>query len=75
MQDLVRHVHFKDAMQASNGEMVYTEKGQIDWAGQIKALKLDQYQGYISVETHIRPKVSSAKAATDRLKGLISSAG
>ncbi|MCC7164250.1 MAG: sugar phosphate isomerase/epimerase [Anaerolineae bacterium] len=69
----VRHVHFKDAV-SSGGSLRYAVEGEIDWQGQIDALNQDGYAGFISVETHMRPKVTSAQAATRRLRQLVSSA-
>ncbi|MGA9398565.1 MAG: sugar phosphate isomerase/epimerase family protein [Anaerolineaceae bacterium] len=67
----VKHVHFKDAIRNKQGGYEYSVDGGINWAGQICALKADGYQGYISVETHLRPKVAVAKAALERLSNLI----
>ena len=41
------------------GTAEYVAKGEIDWAGQMRALAADGYDGFISVETHLRPKVGS----------------
>jgi sugar phosphate isomerase/epimerase len=71
VRNLVQHVHFKDARRSEAGEVEFTGKGQVDWAGQIKALVDDGYSGYISIETHIRPKVAEARAALNRLQDLI----
>lgn len=71
VRGLVRHVHFKDALRDTAGRPHYVAEGQIDWAGQIKALAADGYDGYISIETHIRPKVAAARAALERLRRLI----
>ena len=70
----VRHVHFKDARRTSSGECVYVLEGEVDWAGQIEALLDDHYQGFISVETHMRPRVRSAEASLLRLQRLIETA-
>jgi sugar phosphate isomerase/epimerase len=67
----LQHVHFKDAMRDTNGALHYVANGEIDWAGQIRALVADGYDGFISIETHIRPKVASARAALERLRSLI----
>lgn len=67
----VQHVHFKDAMRDANGAFHYVANGEVDWAGQIRALVADDYDGFISIETHIRPKVASARAALERLRSLI----
>jgi sugar phosphate isomerase/epimerase len=67
----VQHVHFKDVVRRSDGTCYYACEGDIDWAGQIRALHEDHYQGFISVEPHMQPKVSAARAATARLKKLV----
>ncbi len=72
VREYVKHVHFKDVSFAPDGSYRYALEGEIDWAGQISALVDDGYEGTISVETHMEPKVSSAKAMTERLKKLLS---
>lgn len=67
----VKHVHFKDIVLTADGKFQYSINGQIDWASQIKALSDDGYDEYISVEPHLQPKISSAKAVYERLKSLI----
>ncbi|HSO11673.1 MAG TPA: sugar phosphate isomerase/epimerase family protein [Anaerolineales bacterium] len=67
----VQHVHFKDAMRDAKGVHHYVANGEVVWAGQIRALVADEYDGFISIETHIRPKVASARAALERLRSLI----
>jgi sugar phosphate isomerase/epimerase len=74
VRDYVGHVHFKDARRAADGQPDYVLEGQIDWAGQIRALALDGYQGFISVETHTRPKVAGTRFLVERLAGLIQAA-
>jgi sugar phosphate isomerase/epimerase len=74
VREHVRHVHFKDARRQAGGGYVYAVEGDIDWAGQVRALQKDKYTGFISVETHMQPKVSSAKQALQRLRQLIQSA-
>lgn len=73
VRSYVRHVHFKDVLAHETGYN-YTVHGQIDWAGQIAALRRDGYAGYISVETHMEPKVRAARDLTERLKALIADA-
>lgn len=67
----VRHVHFKDAEIDRHGQRRYALHGQIDWAGQVQALARDSYTGYISVETHLRPKVQVARTELALLRQLI----
>lgn len=71
VRDYVKHVHFKDVAFTGDGNHRYVLDGDIDWAGQVTALLNDGYTGFVSVETHMEPKVSSAMAATRRLKTLI----
>ncbi len=67
----VRHVHFKDARRDSDGMLRYISEGQVEWAGQIRALSADGYDGFVSIETHIRPKVAAARNALERLRALV----
>src|SRR5215471_4293505 len=72
LRPYVRHVHFKDvAVDLSTGERRVVVDGVIDWAGALRALEADGYDGYISVETHRRPKVDSTYRMLRRLQGLI----
>lgn len=70
----VKHVHFKDAELDSQAQRRYVLRGQIDWAGQIKALAADGYAGYISIETHLRPKVKAAREEVEIVRRLIKQA-
>ena len=72
VREYVRHVHFKDVAFEADGKFSYAVAGEIDWSGQIAALIEDGYDGYVSVETHMEPKVRSARAMTERLKQLVS---
>jgi sugar phosphate isomerase/epimerase len=71
VKDLVRNVHFKDARRRPDGRCDYTLEGEVDWAGQIAALSRDGYDGFISVEPHLRPGVASTRASLHRLRGLL----
>jgi sugar phosphate isomerase/epimerase len=71
IRQYVQHVHFKNAVRRPDGSVDYALQGDIDWAGQMRALHEDGYQGFISVEPHLRPKVAAARALTARLKQLI----
>lgn len=69
----VAHVHVKDAcVSAESGRPEWTVigKGEIDWKGQITALKDSGYSGYLSLETHYSG--AGSKEANSRLclKGL-----
>ena len=71
----VRHVHFKDARRDQDGSLHYVVDGQIDWASQIRALSEDRFGGFISIETHVQPKVSAGLAALKRLRVMIEATG
>ncbi len=70
----VRHVHFKDAMTDTSGERIWTLDGIIDWRGQMAALKDDGYDGYISVEPHVRPKIGGVLYTLNRIQTLMKEA-
>jgi sugar phosphate isomerase/epimerase len=74
VRQYVRHVHFKDARKDSSQGFVYVIEGEVDWDGQIRALLDDRYAGFISVETHMHPRIRFAEASYRRLKRLIQSA-
>jgi sugar phosphate isomerase/epimerase len=72
VRELIRHVHYKNATtDQTTGERVFVFDGVVDWQGQVSALLEDGYAGYISVETHFRPKVEMAKLSIDRLRNFI----
>ena len=73
----VRHVHFKDSkVDPATGQRPWTlEGGVIDWAGQIAALVKDGYQGYVSVEHHVRPQVKASIYTLERIRRHIREAG
>lgn len=52
------HCHAKDVAPNPDGEMesVPVGTGVVDWKGQIKELLDSGYKGYLSLETHWRPK-------------------
>jgi sugar phosphate isomerase/epimerase len=74
VREWVRHVHFKDARRDPDGTLRYVAEGQVDWAGQIHALSADGYDGFVSVETHIRPKVAAARNSLGRLRTFLAAA-
>jgi len=82
LRPFIRHVHFKDVrsqapVSESDGaaEMRVRHQwvldGVIDWRGQIAQLKKDGYDGYVSVEPHVRPQIDAAKRTLDRVRTLI----
>jgi len=52
------HMHLKDAVRGEDGKAagVPIGDGQVDYAGQFKALIRDGYNGFVVLETHYRPK-------------------
>lgn len=68
---LVRNVHFKDARRYPDGSWELLAMGDVDWAGQIRALAADGYAGCIAMEPHLWPSVASTRNALSRFKSLI----
>lgn len=59
LRDLIAHVHLKDAKRGpvrGEAEPTLLGDGDLDLVGQLRALKSDNYGGYVSLETHYRPK-------------------
>jgi sugar phosphate isomerase/epimerase len=71
VREFVRHVHFKDARTYSNGSRTWTLDGVIDWSGQMTALQEDGFDGYISVEPHMRPNIAACTHTLQRIRSLI----
>ncbi len=68
----VRHVHFKDVRHnPATREREVVVDGVIDWPGGLRALRDDGFDGWISVETHRRPKVDSTFRMLRRLQSLL----
>ncbi len=61
------HIHIKDgrmiqtADQGVRPEWCVVGEGEIDYIGHFAALKRDNYQGYVSLETHYVPAVGSGE--------------
>jgi sugar phosphate isomerase/epimerase len=62
------HVHCKDAVTKPDGSTAWAAMGtgEIDWAGQFRALKRDGYRGALSLETHWRGAGLSAEESSRR---------
>lgn len=72
LRPYIRHVHFKDGRKnPETGEREMLLDGVIDWRGGLRDLAADGFDGFISVETHFRPKVAGTKACLDRLRSLV----
>jgi L-ribulose-5-phosphate 3-epimerase len=71
------HVQVKDVKRLPNGgvESVRLGLGDVDYLGQLKALKRDGYRGYLSVETHWRGGHALPQAVVRQPKGSVFSAG
>jgi sugar phosphate isomerase/epimerase len=51
------HIHIKDAKKIDGDVIpVPVGEGDVDFRGQFKALRADGYKGYLSLETHWRPR-------------------
>lgn len=68
VRGLVAHVHVKDARRVGPHATEWAIEGEIDWPGQLRALAKDGYDGDLVIETHVRPKVASARATLERLR-------
>jgi sugar phosphate isomerase/epimerase len=68
---LIQHVQFKDVRRLPSGNCEFVVDGAVDWAGQIEALVRDGYGGYISIETHAKPRVRTTHALLFRLRELL----
>lgn len=57
VRGLFVHVHVKDGKRLEGGhEFVPVGEGEVNWLEQVRALIRDGYSGYLSLETHWRPK-------------------
>jgi sugar phosphate isomerase/epimerase len=72
LRSFIRHVHFKDVTtEPGTGARTVVVDGVIDWRGAFAALREDGFDGYISVETHRRPKIDSTYRMLERLRRLV----
>jgi sugar phosphate isomerase/epimerase len=72
IKDSMIHMHIKDAKKnEGSGEVECTPIGEgvIDYEGHFKQLKEDGYEGYLSLETHWRPKKELSEDLLDRPGG------
>src|SRR5690606_2137876 len=67
---LVRNVHFKDARLHPDRKWDLLACGDVDWAGQVRALKADNYQGCVAMEPHLWPSIDSVRSALKRFNAL-----
>jgi sugar phosphate isomerase/epimerase len=77
IKPFIAHVHVKDArVDEATGKPEWTVvgEGQIDWVGQIAALRESGYAGYLSLETHYQghgTKEASSRVCLEGLKRLV----
>ena len=71
LKDKMIHCHAKDSAINSDGELesVPVGTGIVNWKGQIKELLDSDYQGYLSLETHWRPKKTLSEDLLNRPGG------
>jgi sugar phosphate isomerase/epimerase len=75
VRELVRHVHYKDAAtDPATSRRGFVYDGVVDWKGQIAALLKDGYTGYMSIETHVRPKIEMARRSLARVRDYMEAA-
>ena len=74
IKTFIAHVHVKDAAVpegATQPEWTVVGEGQIDWSGQIGALRDSGYQGYLSLETHYHGHGTKEASSRACLEGLL----
>lgn len=72
IKGLIVHVHLKDGVwvaEEGRFEPVPLGEGEVDYVGQLRALKQDNYSGWLSLETHYRPKVALPEDIVQMPKG------
>jgi sugar phosphate isomerase/epimerase len=78
VRGLIAHVHVKDAgVAAGAAEPAWTVvgEGEIDYKGQLAALRADGYDGYLSLETHYRGGATKEASSRSCLEGLLALLG
>lgn len=77
MKGLVSHVHIKDAAKKEDGTIggVPFGEGEVDFSGQLTALKNDGYSGWIVMETHYRVAIDIPEELLVRPSGSTFSLG
>jgi L-ribulose-5-phosphate 3-epimerase len=75
VRGIFAHMHIKDVKKdAATGELIWEPvgSGMIDYLGQFKALRHDEYNGTMSLETHYRrPDGNKLESTRESLAGLI----
>jgi len=75
-KDRIVHIHAKDCrLHGHTPEWCELGEGDIDWRGQLAALKADGYDGWISLETHWPGpngnKLEASRVCTRNLRNLV----
>lgn len=68
------HTHVKD-YKVTGGSAVPPGEGDVNWIGQLQALKDDGYDGLLVLETHFVPKIAGSKSCVDGLRDLLAQVG
>ncbi|MDD4002575.1 MAG: sugar phosphate isomerase/epimerase [Clostridia bacterium] len=59
IKPFIRHIHIKDAVKKEGKTVgVAFGKGEVDYKGQLKALLNDNYDGFVSMETHYKKEIA-----------------
>ncbi len=62
VKPLMAHCHVKDYIVTETGATcVPPGEGNADWIGQLQALKNDNYQGLLVLETHFTPRIAGSR--------------
>lgn len=69
LKELVTHVHLKN-FDPATGQWSLMEKGVVDWPAQLAALRRDQYDGFVVIETHLRISPDEFAVVDDDLDAL-----
>ena len=68
----IGHCHAKNVVRHPDGkwEWAPVDKGVVDWAGQLRALKHDGYRGAVSLETHWKGGGTPEESSRVSMRGL-----
>jgi sugar phosphate isomerase/epimerase len=78
VKDLLLHVHLKDCIidnEAVEEKYVPFNEGEVRLFDQIRALKSNSYKGFISIETHLKPKVEGTLKCWTALRKFLEEIG
>ncbi|MEN6304760.1 MAG: sugar phosphate isomerase/epimerase family protein [Armatimonadia bacterium] len=68
------HTHLKD-YRSGERMAVPPGEGDVDWPGQLQALKADVYDGLLVLETHFVPKIAGSKRCVDAVRRMLADLG